>query len=86
MASFWSNNLWYTCYYTVFAGRENLEEVVRTESDRFINLYYDEAMLKTEAPVIEGEYYKSLSNPYLKMEELLTTPLHIMFQHKIDIF
>jgi zinc protease len=61
----------YTCYYTVFAGRENLEEVVRTESDRFINLYYDEAMLKTEAPVIEGEYYKSVSNPLLQIEELL---------------
>jgi len=30
----------YTCYYLVFAGRENLEKVVKTEADRFINLYY----------------------------------------------
>jgi zinc protease len=61
----------YTCYYTVFAGRENLEEVVRTEADRFINLCYDEEMLKTEAPVIEGEYYASLSNPGRRVYELL---------------
>jgi zinc protease len=60
-----------TVYYTVFAGRENLEEVVRTESDRFINIYYDEEMLKTEAPVIEGEYYASLSNPARRINELL---------------
>jgi zinc protease len=61
----------YTCYYVVFAGRENLEKVVATEADRFINLYYDEDMLKTEAPVIEGEYYASVSNPGRKLEEIL---------------
>ena len=61
----------YTCYYVVFAGRENLEKVVKTEADRFINLYYDEEMLKTEAPVIEGEYYASVSNPGRRIFELL---------------
>ena len=61
----------YTCYFVVFAGRENLEEVVKTEADRFINLYYDEEMLKTEAPVIKGEYYSSLSNPSRRLYELL---------------
>jgi len=55
----------YTCYFVVFAGRENLEEVIKVEADRFINLYYDEEMLKTEATVIEGEYYASVSNPSL---------------------
>ncbi len=60
-----------TVYFTVFAGRENLEEVVRTESDRFINIYYDEEMLKTEAPVIEGEYYASVSSPARRINELL---------------
>ena len=61
----------YTCYYVVFAGRENLESVVKTEADRFINLYYDEEMIKTEAPVIEGEYYASVSNPGRRLSELL---------------
>ena len=61
----------YTCYYVVFAGRENLESVVKAEADRFINLYYDEEMLKTEATVIEGEYYASVSSPYRRLFELL---------------
>ncbi|MBE0461222.1 MAG: insulinase family protein, partial [Candidatus Aminicenantes bacterium] len=61
----------YTCYFVVFAGKENLETVVKTEADRFINLYFDEEMLKTEAPVIEGEYYASVSNPSRRLYELL---------------
>lgn len=61
----------YTCYFVVFAGRENLEEVVRLEADKFINLYYDDKMLKTEASVIEGEYYSSVSNPSRRLYELL---------------
>lgn len=61
----------YTIYFVVFAGRENLESVVKTEADRFINLYYDEEMLKTEASVIEGEYYASVSNPGRKINEVL---------------
>ncbi|MDH5706565.1 MAG: insulinase family protein [Candidatus Aminicenantes bacterium] len=61
----------YTCYFVVFAGKENLEEVIKTEADRFINLYYDEEMLKTEAPVIEGEYYASVSNPGRRLFETL---------------
>ncbi len=61
----------YTCYFVVFAGRENLERVVKIEADRFINLYYDEEMLKTEAAVIEGEYYSSVSNPGRRLYETL---------------
>ena len=61
----------YTCYYLVFAGRENLESVVKIEADRFLNLFYDEEMLKTEAPVIEGEYYASVSNPSRRINETL---------------
>jgi zinc protease len=72
----------YTCYFVVFAGRENLEEVVRTESDRFINLYYDEEMLKTEAPVIEGEYYASVSSPGRRLEELLRDTAFVSHSYK----
>jgi zinc protease len=61
----------YTCYYVVFAGRENLESVVKAEADRFINLYWDEEMIKTEATVIEGEYYASVSSPSRRLFELL---------------
>lgn len=61
----------YTIYFVVFAGRENLEEVARLQADKFINLTYDEEMLKTEASVIEGEYYASVSNPSRRLYELL---------------
>ena len=61
----------YTCYSVIFAGRENLEEVVKAEADRFINLAYTEDTIKTEAPVIEGEYYTSAANPDRRLIELL---------------
>jgi zinc protease len=61
----------YTYYFVVFAGQENLENVVKTEADRFINIYYDEEMIKSEAPVIEGEYYASVSNPSRRLYETL---------------
>jgi zinc protease len=72
----------YTCYFVVFAGRENLAEVVETEADRFINLYYDEEMLKTEAPVIEGEYYASVSNPARRLDELLRDTAFVAHSYK----
>jgi zinc protease len=61
----------FTYYFVVFAGRENLEKVVKTEADRFINLYYTKETIQTEAPVIEGEYYSSVSNPDRRLYELL---------------
>jgi len=72
----------FTCYFVVFAGRENLPKVVETEADRFINLTYDEEMLKTEAPVIEGEYYASVSNPGRRLEELLRDTAFISHSYK----
>ena len=72
----------YTCYFVVFAGRENLEKVIKAEADRFINLYYDEEMLKTEAPVIEGEYYASVSNPGRRLFEVLRDTAFVKHSYK----
>lgn len=72
----------YTFYFIVFAGRENLESVVRTEADRFINLDYDEEMLRTEAPVIEGEYYASVSSPARRLNELLRDTAFVSHSYK----
>jgi len=72
----------YTCYFVVFAGRENLEKVIETEADRFINLYYNEEMLKTEAPVIEGEYYASASNPGRRLFEALRDSAFVKHSYK----
>ncbi len=72
----------HTVYFVVFAGRDNLEEVVKTEADRFINLYYDEEMVKTEAPVIEGEYYASVSSPDRRLAELLRNTAYEKHSYK----
>ncbi len=61
----------YTYYYIVFAGRENLETVVKTEADRFINLDFTEDMIRSEAPVIEGEYNAGAASPGRRLIELL---------------
>ncbi len=72
----------YTCYFVVFAGQENLESVIKTEADRFINLTYDEEMIKSEAPVIEGEYYASISNPFRRLYETLRNTAFDLHSYK----
>jgi zinc protease len=72
----------YTCYFVVFAGRENLESVIRVESDRFLNLFYNEEMLKTEASVIEGEYYTSVSSPSRRILETLRETAFVKHSYK----
>ncbi len=66
--AFTSNDV--TCYHLTFAP-EDLEQVVDLESDRFQNLSYPEAEFKTEAGAILGEYLKSLSSPWMILEETL---------------
>lgn len=53
----------YTCYYMV-VSKDNLEKVMDLESDRFQNLSYDEAVFKTEAGAVYGEYRKGRVNPW----------------------
>lgn len=66
--AFTSNDV--TCYHLTFAP-EDLEQVMDLESDRFQNLSYPEAEFKTEAGAILGEYLKSLSSPWMILEETL---------------
>jgi zinc protease len=61
----------FTCFDVVFAGRDNLEKVVRTEADRFINPAYTEDSLKTGAAVIEGEYNAGAADPQQRLIEAL---------------
>ena len=58
----------YTAYHLNFA-REDLEQVVELESDRFQNLYYKEPAFQTEAGAVYGEYKKSITNPYMLLYE-----------------
>jgi zinc protease len=58
--AFTSNDM--TVYYLV-ASSEYLEQIIDLESDRFMNLNYDEAGFRTEAGSILGEYMQGALSP-----------------------
>lgn len=60
----------YTCYHLNFS-KENLEQVMELESDRFQNLFYKEREFQTEAGAVYGEYRKGKSNPFFWIWETL---------------
>ena len=58
-----------TNYHVTFA-KEDLEKILEIEADRFKNLSYSEAVFKTEANAVLGEYNKNVANPLLKLDEV----------------
>lgn len=59
-----------TVYHETFA-KEDLDEVMRLEADRFIRLKFSEEQFKTEAGAVLGEYNKNSASPFFKMYEVL---------------
>ena len=59
----------FTNYHTTFA-KEDLEEILKIEADRFKNLSYSPEGFKTEARAVLGEYNKNSANPLNKIEEV----------------
>ncbi|MGV3773889.1 MAG: M16 family metallopeptidase [Verrucomicrobiales bacterium] len=59
-----------TVYHAFFA-KEDLEEIVKLEADRFQRLNYSTNVYKTEARAVLGEYNKNSANPYNKLFEVL---------------
>jgi zinc protease len=57
-----------TAYHLKFA-KEDLEQVVDIESDRFQNLSYAEDVFMTEAGAVYGEYRKNITSPYSLLNE-----------------
>lgn len=53
----------YTCYTSVIST-PSLERMMELESDRFMNLSYEEPEFRTEAGAVYGEYKKNLTNPW----------------------
>ncbi|MDH5628298.1 MAG: insulinase family protein, partial [Candidatus Krumholzibacteria bacterium] len=51
-----------TVYHAIF-GSDGLESVIDVESDRFMNLQYQESDFKQEAKAVLGEYNKNYSDP-----------------------
>ena len=58
----------WTNYYIVGPSAE-LETIMDLESDRFMNLEYEEPEFRTEALAVLGEYNKNASNPFFFMFE-----------------
>lgn len=66
-ASTWDDR---TVYHTVFS-KEDLEQVMMLEADRFQNLKVPIELFKTETRAVLGEYNKNASNPVRKIHEKL---------------
>ena len=59
-----------TVYHETFA-KEDLDEVLKLEADRFQRLKFTQEQFKTEAGAVLGEYNKNSSAPTFKMYEVL---------------
>ncbi len=59
-----------TVYHETFA-KEDLDEIMRLEADRFQKLKFPEEKFKTEAGAVLGEYNKNSASPGFKMYEVL---------------
>lgn len=59
-----------TVYHETFA-KEDLEEILKLEADRFKNLKFSEEQYKTEAGAVLGEYNKNSASPFFKMYEVM---------------
>jgi zinc protease len=59
-----------TVYHTTFS-KEDLDQIMMLEADRFQNLKVPIDLFKTETKAVLGEYNKNASNPVRKMYEVL---------------
>ncbi len=59
----------YTNYHVTFA-REDLEQILEIEADRFMHLAYTEEGFRTEARAVLGEYNKNSADPLQKLFEV----------------
>ncbi|MEO6045104.1 MAG: pitrilysin family protein, partial [Tepidiformaceae bacterium] len=59
----------YTNYH-ITCAKEDLEQVLELEADRFMNLAYSEDDFKTEARAVLGEYNKNSADPLSKLIEV----------------
>jgi zinc protease len=59
-----------TVYHATFS-KDDLEQIMQVEADRFIRLKYSPEQFKTESKAIKGEYDKNSANPFTKMHEVM---------------
>ena len=66
-ASTWDDK---TAYYETFS-KEDLDQVMQLEADRFMRLKYGPDVYKTESRAVLGEYNKNSANPFSKLYEVM---------------
>jgi zinc protease len=59
-----------TVYHATFS-KDDLEEIMAAEADRFQRLKYTPEQFKTEAKAVKGEYDKNSASPFSKMHEVM---------------
>ena len=76
-----------TVYHTVFS-KEDLDQIMTLEADRFQNLKVPIDLFKTETRAVLGEYNKNASSPVRKIEEALreTAFKSHTYQHTTGLF
>jgi zinc protease len=70
-----------TCYHMT-APAMALATAVEIEADRFQNLKYDEPSFQKEARAVLGEYNKSASSPFLKLNETMQDTAYTTHTYK----
>lgn len=58
----------YTNYHVTFV-KDDLEDMLALEADRFQNLKFSEAQFRTEALAVKGEYLKNSASPFSQLFE-----------------
>ena len=76
----YTNDDW-TCYHMTIPATA-LTTTVEIEADRFQNLKYDVASFQKEARAVLGEYNKSASSPFLKLNETLQNTAYTTHTYK----
>jgi zinc protease len=71
----------WTCYHMTIPASA-LAKAVEIESDRFRNLKYDEPAFQKEARAVLGEYNKSASSPFLKLNEVMQDTAYTTHTYK----
>jgi zinc protease len=75
-----TNDDW-TCYHMTIPAAA-LATAVEIEADRFQNLKYDEPSFQKEARAVLGEYNKSASSPYSKLNEAVQDTAYARHTYK----
>ncbi|MGD0654776.1 MAG: pitrilysin family protein [Thermoguttaceae bacterium] len=71
----------FTMFFMTVA-KENLEQAIELESDRFQNLSYAKPAFQTEAGAVYGEYRKDITNPFMLLEEKLADRAYDVHTYK----